>query len=112
MKSRVATLLAVPLLALALLAAGPGTAGARITVSCNAVMAQIAYQMVLLINDNPRPDASLTATQYNVPSVNTTLNLPVACLTGVNQAYGAVAVMNYAGLVASDYGYSANYITC
>jgi len=75
-------------------------------------MAQITAQVVLLNNGNPRGDASLTSGYANTSYWVTQLTFPVACLSGINQAYGAVYVRNYAGYAASDYGYSASYITC
>lgn len=160
MRSRIVTLLAIPLVAFALLASGTASAktdsetllfhlsgqvelpkpastdGATVTaetcfwdvyifradatgrisgrteVSCNAVMAEIAAQVVLLINGSPRGDASITSGSPNTSFWTTRLTFPVACLSGINEAYGAVYVRNYAGYAASDFGYSASYITC
>ena len=161
MRSRITSLLAIPLVACVLLVAGTGSASAqtnsdsvilhlhgqlqlptsgestgaavaaetcywdvyifradptgkisgRTNVSCDAVMAQITAQVVLLNNGNPRGDAALTAGFPNTSSWETRLNFAVACLSGVNQAYGAVYVQSYSGLAASDFGYSASTIT-
>jgi hypothetical protein len=89
-----------------------GRISGRLAVSCDGPMAQIAFQIVLLNNGNPRGDASYRDTRYNRQNIDEVLPRPVACLSGVNYAYGAVSVMDYAGRVASDFGYSANYITC
>jgi hypothetical protein len=163
-RSRIANLLAVPLLALGLLAVpspaaaeetstlvhherrvlhfsdpkatGPSTDGAAVTAEtcfwdvyifradasgnisgrvetvCNAVMALIEEQVVLLNNGNPRPNASLRQAFPNTSRAPLPLNFAVPCLSGANQAFGSVLVVNYAGYAASDYGYSASTIFC
>jgi hypothetical protein len=89
-----------------------GKISGRTEVSCDAVMAQITAQVVLLNNGNPRGEASLTTGFANTSYWETRLTFPVACLSGVNQAYGSVYVQSYSGLAASDFGYSASTITC
>jgi hypothetical protein len=91
---------------------GTGNLTGQVVISCNAFLAQLTAQVVLIWNGNPRVEASGQVTIFNQPGLNFTLPVAVQCLPGSNWAFGSVLVVNYAGLAASDFGDSLNRIDC
>lgn len=158
MRSRIAALLAVPVLALAMVAsmAGPASAktevvifhnsreiklpahvgidGAEVQetciwdvfiskdldtfyvtvttwVQCDAYMAQITIQSYTFINGQPRMESRRIGTAFGPRDKFDVRTTPLPCLPGTNTGYGAVYVLSYFGLAASDFGDSYNAIT-